>query len=140
MKNFILYAISVVLIFAAAFGLTEYLDGYSYLYLPEETELYKVRDEKRNEDRPEFYEGENKDELLAVLSELKIKNRKIRVNAIQGDDIDYRIYFHNGEEHYFVYLGEINFVSGANLGMGGNAYEILNPEEIIAEIDALFEK
>ena len=140
MKNFLLYAFSAVLIFAAAFALTEYLDGDSYLYLPEETDIYKVRDEKNEEDRPEFYEGENKEELLAVLSELKIKNRKIRVNAVQGDDTDYKIYLHNGEKHYFIYLGKINFVSGDHLGMGGNAYEIANPKEIIAEIDLLFEK
>lgn len=131
---------SAVLIFAAAFGLTEYMDGYSYLHLPEETDVYKVRDERRGEDRPEFYDGENKEELLEILSEIKIKNRKIKVNAVQGDDIDYRIYFHNGEKHYFVYLGKTNFVSGVNLGMGGNAYEMINSEEIIGKLDALFEK
>ncbi len=138
MKNFLLYIISAVVIFSAAFVLTEYLDGDSSLYLPEETDIYKVRDEKAGEDKPEFYEGKSKEELLNVLSELKIKHRKTMVRGVQGDDIDYRIYLHNGEEHYFIYLGKMNFVSGGVLGMGGNAYEIVNSEEIIAKIDALF--
>lgn len=137
MKNFLLYIISAAVLICAGFGLTEYIDGDFTLYLPEETDVYKVRDEKAGEDKPEFYEGESKEELLNVLSELKIKHRKTMVRAVQGDDIDYRIYLHNGEEHYFIYLGKTNFVSGGVLGLGGNAFEIKNPEEIIAKIDVL---
>ena len=133
----LLYIISAAVLICAAFGLTEYLDGDFALSLPEETDIYKVRDEKAGEDKPEFYEGESKKELLDILSELKIKHRKTMVKAVQGDDIDYIIYLHNGEENYFIYLGKINFVSGGSLGMGGNAFEIKNPEEIIAKIDAL---
>lgn len=137
MKNFLLYIISAAVLICAAFGLTEYLDGYYTLYLPEETDVYKVRDEKAGEDKPEFYEGESKEEIIDVLSELKIKHRKIKVNAVQGDEIDYRIYLHNGEKHYFIYLGKTNFVGDGSLGMGGNANEIVNYEEIIAKLDAL---
>ena len=50
MKNFLLYIISAAVLICAAFGLTEYLDGYYTLYLPEETDVYKVRDEKAGED------------------------------------------------------------------------------------------
>ena len=137
MKNFLLYIISAAVLICAAFGLTEYLDGYYTLYLPEETDVYKVRDEKAGEDLPEFYEGESKEEIIDILSELKIKHRKTMVSAVQGDDIEYRIYLHNGEKHYFIYLGKTNFVGDGSLGMGGNANEIVNYEEIIAKLDAL---
>ena len=139
MKKFLLYIISAVVIFAAAFALTEYLDGDTALYLTEKTDIYKVRDESAGEDRPEFYEGENKEELLNILSEIKMKNRKIKVNAVQGDDIEYIIYLYSGETNYFIYLGKTNFIGDGSLGMGGNAYEIVNAEEIIAKIDALLE-
>ena len=137
MKNFLLYIISAAVLICAAFGLTEYLDGYYTLSLPEETDVYKVRDEKAGENKPEFYEGESKNELIDILSELKIKHRKTMVSAVQGDDIEYRIYLHNGEKHYFIYLGKTNFVGDGSLGMGGNANEIVNYEEIIAKLDAL---
>ena len=59
------------------------------------------------------------------------------VSAVQGDDIEYRIYLHNGEKHYCISLGKTNFIGDGSLGMGGNASEIINSEEIIAKLDAL---
>ncbi len=140
MGKYLMYIIAAAVIFAAAFGVTEYLDGYGTLDLPKETDVYKFRDEQKGEDRSEFYEGEKKAELLEVLSGIKIKHYKTKAEAIQGDDVEYRIYLYNGEKNYFIYLGEQNLVSEGSLGSGGNAYDIINPEEIIAEIDSLLKE
>lgn len=140
MKNLLVFIFCAAAVFAVAFGVTEYLDGSSPLYISEKTDVYKFRDEQKNEDFPQFYEGEPRAELLDVLSKIERKNHKTRESVLQGDQIKYRIYLQNEKETYFIYLGEFNMACVEHPGTGVYGYEIINAEEIMAEIEALLEK
>ena len=64
MKNLFALLFCIVIVFIGAFCLTEFIDGSSPIYISDSTDVYKMHDMQKDEERPEFYEGEARAALL----------------------------------------------------------------------------
>ncbi|MBQ6877798.1 MAG: hypothetical protein IJO22_05295 [Oscillospiraceae bacterium] len=142
MKNFLFYILCFVLIIGTAFGFSEYFYGSTGIL---KSGIADVAGIKSFEDGGktrllEDAEGEVEEEIIKILSKAERKNRgSVSTEPIEGNRTDYEIelYFSDIYEHYFVYLGEKSFVYDIE---NGKRWEIINAEEIIPEIDAIFAK
>lgn len=140
MKQFIFYILCFALIIGTAFGFSEIFYGNSGIM---ESGIVDVVDVRSFEGIGkttllEDPEGETEEELIKILSKAERKNlRSIPTEPTEGAREDYEIelYFMDIYEHRFVYLGEKSSVYDPE---SGKSWEIVNADEILPELDALF--
>ena len=140
MKQFIFYVLSFALIIGTAFGFSEFFYGSTGIMESEIVDVMGVRSfegigkTKLLEDA----EGETEEEIINILSKAERKNlRSIPTEPIEGAREDYEIelYFMDIYEWRFVYLGEKSSIYDPD---SGKSWEIINADEILPELDALF--
>ena len=135
MKKFAIYIFSAVLIIGAAFGLTEYLSGTTYVLGAGSTIFVDFVKGSEGETERIYLTHEEEEELKLILLEAERKNKKIKFAPLAQEDIKYYIHLTNEKQgQLFITLGNVNVVY-RNSEKGG--FEIVDPEGIIAKIDAL---
>ena len=138
MKNFIFYIISAVLIFAAAFVFTEYRMGTSPVLEEESANLIYIDKVSAHSKEEINLRSEEAQAIIEILSKAERKNYRVKFTPVWQGDMKYNIHVtdHKNKQQ-FLTLGNVNVVYSDG-SKGG--YEIIKSEEIIAEIDSLFEK
>ncbi len=138
MKNFLAFALSALIIFGAAFAVTEYFSGTAEIIKSENPDIIycKTYDGIGRTDLPEFSDenGEKEQALIEILRNAERKHIKTSANAASGDDLAYDIAVIDGGRSFVLRLGNESHVFYEKA-----AYEIANAAEIIAEIDKLME-
>ena len=138
MKNFLLYMISAILIFAAAFGLTEYWMGTSPILEEESANLIYIEKVSAHSKEEIHFRSEEAQALIEILSKAERKNYRVKFTPVWQGDMKYNIDIVDAKHNIqFITLGNVNVVY-SDSSKGG--YEIINSEEIIVEISELFEK
>ncbi len=138
MKNFALYLFSAVLVFAAAFGLTEYLMGTSNVLGAGSTSFLGFEKVSEYSKEEISLTQEEEEQLKLIILEAERKNRRVKFAPVWQGDMKYNLHILNEKQgHFFITLGNVNVVF-EDASKGG--YEIVNAEEIISEIDKLLEK
>lgn len=138
MKKFLLYSFSAVLIFAAAFGLTDYLLGTSPVIEKESANMIYIEEVLTHSKKELHLSEEERQAIIEILSKAERKNYKIKFSPVYQGDMKYNIDIVDAKNNVqFITLGNVNVVF-KDSSKGG--YEILNYEEIIAEIDAVLKE
>ena len=138
MKNFLLYSFSAVLVFAVAFCLTDYLMGTSPVIEKESANMIYIEEVLTHSKKELHLSEEERQAIIEILSKAERKNYKIKFSPVYQGDMKYNIDIVDAKNNVqFITLGNVNVVF-KDSSKGG--YEILNYEEIIAEIDAVLKK
>ena len=135
MKKFLIYIISAVVIFAAAFVLTEYLMGTSPVLGAGSTTFIYIEKVSEHSKEEIHLTQKEQEELKFILTEGERKNCREKFAPVWQGDMKYNIHLTNeGKGQLFITLGNVNVVHD---GSDRGGYMITNAEEIIAKIDAL---
>ena len=138
MKNFIFYIISAVLIFAAAFVFTEYRMGTSPVLEEESANLIYIDKVSAHSKEEINLRSEEAQAIIEILSKAERKNYRVKFTPVWQGDMKYNIDIVDAKHNIqFITLGNVNVVY-SDSSKGG--YEIINSEEIIGKLDALFDK
>lgn len=136
MKNFLAFALSALIIFVAAFGVTEYLSGTVKIIEGENPDIwyFKTYDGAARTDLPEFSDenGEKEQALIEIIRNAERKHIKTSAKAASGDDLDYEIGVIDGEGSFVLRFGK-----ECHVFYEKTEYEITNGAEIIKEIDKI---
>ena len=135
MKKFLVYVFSAVVIFSAAFALTEYRMGTSPVLGAGSTTFIYLEKVSEHSKEEIHLTQEEEEQLKFILTQGERKNYREKFAPVWQGDMKYNIDLVNEEEGvFFITLGNVNVVHD---GSDRGGYMITNAEEMISAIDAL---